>query len=360
LGTLDELHVVEEGARIVAHAFLFGLEVWFGGRPVKAGGIASVGVAPEARGRGVGAFLLERLHDVSHARGDAITVLFPFRQGYYARLGYAPTTPSRRLSLCPRAVPRDWLPKEGLVLRAAQGADREGIEALYLRACTRTTGWITRPPALWNTRLLDERRRWFVLAREGGGLAGYVSWTIAQEEAHGRTTITVHDLVADDDERRRPLWGLLGAQRDQADEVLVNVDAHDPIGSALVDADRERFGTSEVAHTLGTIVGGPMVHLQDIPRALAARGYACDATLELDVSGERFHLRVDAGTATTGPSRASNPITVDRTALTAVAFGAMSPSDAARLGWLHPPDAGTLRAADALFALAPYNALDTF
>src|SRR5512140_923029 len=51
LGGLGDLHVVEHEGRLLAHAFLFPLEVWIGGRPVPAGGVASVGVAPEARGR---------------------------------------------------------------------------------------------------------------------------------------------------------------------------------------------------------------------------------------------------------------------------------------------------------------------
>src|SRR5262245_39979606 len=41
LGNFDDLRVVEEeGGRIVAHAFLFRLEAWFGGRGVPSGGIA--------------------------------------------------------------------------------------------------------------------------------------------------------------------------------------------------------------------------------------------------------------------------------------------------------------------------------
>ena len=49
LGTLSDLWVLVEGGVLVAHAFLFPLEAWFGGRRVAVGGIATVGVAPEAR-----------------------------------------------------------------------------------------------------------------------------------------------------------------------------------------------------------------------------------------------------------------------------------------------------------------------
>jgi predicted acetyltransferase len=359
LGAFGDLRVAEVAGKIVAHAFLFPLEVGIGGRSVKTGAIASVGVAPEARGRGLASRLLDRLHLDSFERGDAITLLFAFRQGFYARYGYAPTTPSRRLALSPHAIPRAWSTHDGLVVRAADGADREGIEAMYARAATRQTGWITRPSTLWDTRLLDERRRFFVVAR-GHSVVGYISWTLSQHGAHEATTLVVGDLVAVDEEPRRALWGLLGQQRAQVHQIHVNVDAHDPIDRALIDADLGTFGTPEIEHAMGTICAGPMVRMTDIPRALAARGYANDATLELDVSGERFHLEVRAGSAVVGPSRATVAIVTDRVALTAIAYGALSPSDAARLGWLNAPDAGTLRAADALFALPPYFAIDPF
>src|SRR5579863_8703734 len=72
LGDLDDLWVAVSGETgdVVAHAFLFRLRAWFGGRLVPAGGVASVGVAPEARGRGVGSALVDHLHAVSSARGD--------------------------------------------------------------------------------------------------------------------------------------------------------------------------------------------------------------------------------------------------------------------------------------------------
>ena len=80
------LYVLVEDETVLAHAFLFPLEAWFGGARVRIGGIATVGVAPEARGRGLGSRLVEHLHELSLERGDALTVLYPFRQAFYARL----------------------------------------------------------------------------------------------------------------------------------------------------------------------------------------------------------------------------------------------------------------------------------
>ncbi len=360
LGGLADLHVVELEGRLLAHAFLFPLEVWIGGRPVPAGGVASVGVAPEARGRRIASRLLTHLHELSHARGDVMTMLYPFRQGFYLRHGYAPVTPSRRLTFTPHALPKPWsLPPSGLVVRPIEGADREGIERAYLRAAGRTTGWITRPPRLWDARLLDERRRWFVATR-GSGVVGFVSWLLTQAAAHGAITLAVLDLVADDDEVRRALLGLVGAQRDQAHRVELEVDQSDAIDRALVDADLGSFGTPEMEHPLGVVAGGPLVRVPDPTRALVARGYANDGGVDLEVEGERLRVESHAGQAQITATRASAPLVLDRPTLAAIVCGGLSPTDAARIGWLQAPDPGTLRAADALFALPPYFAVDPF
>src|SRR5689334_13749096 len=68
-GTYGDLVVAEREDGIVGHAFLFPLEAWFGGRAIRMGGIASLGVAPEARGQGVGTALLGHLHVLSDIRG---------------------------------------------------------------------------------------------------------------------------------------------------------------------------------------------------------------------------------------------------------------------------------------------------
>ncbi|HEY8077408.1 MAG TPA: GNAT family N-acetyltransferase, partial [Labilithrix sp.] len=137
LGSLDELVVAERGGVIVAHAFLFRLETLFGGRAVKTGGVASVAVAPEARGQGVASALMQHLHVASDVRGDALTMLFAFRYGFYAKHGYGQGSSRKRLLVEPRAIPRSW---RGQV-RAARGEDRDAIRRAHLRAATRASGW---------------------------------------------------------------------------------------------------------------------------------------------------------------------------------------------------------------------------
>lgn len=362
LGGLDQLFVVERGGLVLAHAFLFALEIWFGGRKVRAGAIASVGVAPEARGEALARALLDELHQKAHAHGDALTLLYPFRQGFYARHGYVSVSPTELLMFHPRAIPESWGDPSGAPgnVRAATAVDRAGILAAYERAAMKRTGWFDRPERLWERRLLDERRRWFVLDRQGT-VAGYVSWTARQAEAHAETRLEVGDLVADDEPARRRLLALLGAQRDQVTEVTLEVDSDDPVDRALIDMDLARHGTEHVEHVLGTLVAGPMLRLLDVTRAVEARGYAHDGALDLAVDGAPpFSIEIQGGRAKLGASRGGPLLRLDRPGLGAILYGGLPASQAARIGWLSADSDSTIQLADLLFGHPPFFALDPF
>src|SRR6185312_7551574 len=83
LGRLEDLRVAEQGGRIVGHGFGFSLGAWFGGASVRALGIASVAVAPESRGSGVGGAIVAGLEDEARGRGAVVAILHPFRQSFY-------------------------------------------------------------------------------------------------------------------------------------------------------------------------------------------------------------------------------------------------------------------------------------
>jgi len=356
LGSLKDLHVLVDAGTIVAHAFLFPLEAWFGGVHVRVGGIASAGVAPEARGRGYGSRLIERLHEVAQRRGDAITVLYPFRQGFYDRLGYSLVSSYRRLRFAPRAIP--WAPE--LPTRAASGTDREALAACWDAAGVRRTGSVVRTRRAWDQRLLDERRHWMVAHDATGAVHGYVAWTLAQPEPHAQTTLVVRDLAARTGAAARSLWGLVGAQRDQVAEVQVDVAEDDPLDRALLDADRARFGDAKVEHVLGEVAAGPMVRLLDATQALEARGWLADGRVVVAAGDETLELVARDGHAVVARTEGEPMIRLTPHTLAAIAFGGLRASDASRLGRATARDDSSLALADALFALPPYFSPDPF
>jgi predicted acetyltransferase len=367
LGELSDLVVALRGDDIVAQAFLFPVEAWFGGRAVRMGAVASVASAPEVRGQGVATALLEHLHAAADARGDALTMLYAFRHRFYARLGYGTSSSRKRLAIDARAIPATWRALARDRVRRARGEDRAAMVAAYGRAAAKTSGWLTRSEAFWERHLACERRQ--LIVADGG----YVAFQMSQEGLHAATTLAIDELVADDDVTRRALLGALGAMRDQVVEIELEVDANDPLELALVDSDGRRFGTDEVEHDLGTIVGGPMVRIEDVPRALEARGYSAEIVGTLDVvvhadEAERLRggeelavsVHVEGGRAEVSAARgAAAALRTTRAALASVLYGGLRASDALRLG-LVDADPRTIARAEAMFALAPMAPVDPF
>jgi predicted acetyltransferase len=358
LGSLSDFVLALRGEDIVAQAFLFPLEAWFGGRAVRVGAIASVATAPEARGQGVATALLHHLHVSADVRGDALTMLYAFRHRFYARLDYGTSSSRKRLAIEPSSIPAAWRTLARACVRRARGEDKDLMMRAYVRAASRTSGWLTRTDAFWDRHLSRERRQFLVTD------GGYVAFQLRQAEAHASTTLAVDELVADDDVTRRALLGSLGAMRDQVAEIELEVDANDPLELALLDPDGRRFGTDAVEHDLGTIVGGPMLRIEDVPRALEARGYPADGALDVVVHGAGEELAVsvrvrDGRAEVSAALGAAGALRTTRAALASVLYGGLRVSDAARLGLLDA-DARTLGRADAIFALPPLAPVDPF
>ena len=298
-------------------------------------------------------------------------MLYAFRQGFYARLGYAPTPSRKRLSFDPRSVPAAWRALAAAHVRGARGPDGAGIRNAYARAAAQRTGWLQRPKLFWEMLLARERRHVLVCDagdRRRGPITGYVAFTLEQEHAHGETTLVVDELVADDDVSRRALLGGIGAMRDQVAEAVLEVTLSDPIELALVDPDRRRFGTENVEHALGEVVGGPMVRLEDVPRALEARGYPADGGFDVVLTEEdpddaseaiALGVRIRSGRAEVGPARGGGVLRTTRAGLGAITYGGLLPSRAVALGLAEVERVAPLRL-DAILALPADGPIDAF
>lgn len=298
LGALNRLLLAERDGRIVGHAFGFELRYGFGGKLVPALGVAGVGVAPEARGYGVGGDLMRALHANAATSGAALSVLYPYRQGFYARLGYASATPTLRYVVDPHALlsksvrPKSVLPETGvpnaqkpqakppedrISLRAASGEDFLKMRTLRSAEVLAGYGSFERPEALWE-KLICDPRRYFVVATEGSDIVGYVATKYTELEPLGEAHLHVEELLAPNPEVHRAFCTYLGQQRAQIAQVHFTLPWASSFDRTLLDADRHRSaGNGE--HVLGSVLAGPMVHVLSWPRALAARGYFDHGTL---------------------------------------------------------------------------------
>jgi predicted acetyltransferase len=172
---MQHMRAVLHGGRIVAGLGAFPMGHWFGGQRVAAAGVTAVGVAPDARGSGVGTWMLrESLQELRAAR-IALASLYPATLAYYRRAGYerAGYRIGYELPLALIQVhdhSADLQPFE---------PDEPQVRQLYEQRARRTAGNLDRPEWLWPARLAPKDKTTFrFLVRCNGRSEGYVVFTV--------------------------------------------------------------------------------------------------------------------------------------------------------------------------------------
>ena len=357
-GSLEAVRVAEVGRTIVGHAFLFNVRVSIGGRLVPAAAIATVGIAPEARGNGYASLLIERLHEEAASRGAAVSILHAFRHSFYERLGYVPVTPSARARVAPEALPAD----RSVSLRAARKGDKKAIESIYARALPLHTGWLHRSASMWNEMFMNERLC-FSLAIENGEACGYAAWSISQEEPHAETSVRVREIVAESPLVARDLLSLFSRMRDQVSAVEFDLPIDSPWLHAFGDGAHPEHSTETLEHPIGRIAGGPMVSILDRSRALSLRGYATRGALSFTVGDSKAPWQISSRRdAVAVAQKRGTPADLHLTeaGLALVFYGAMPLSHAEALGLAQCRSHAARQHAESFLRVPAYHSIDPF
>lgn len=287
----DHRRVVgQDGGRLVAHAGAWSFGQWFGGGRLPCAGVASVAVAPEARGGGVGTALVRSLLRTVRDQGDVIATLYPMNHGFYRSLGFGPSSVRRRDRIPTRELARTRPPAGaggngrasaggnggagagGVTLRPATPDDVYGMEAVLTRRARAGNGLLDHEPR-HAARLAGggsaSSYAW-VAVDAAGAIAGFVlSDHVPAVEPGELFSVSVTDLAADDIAVEAALWRLVGADHPGARAAEASL----PAGS-LPRLAGEREITPVGEYTL-------MSRLLDVEAALLARGWPAGADGEL-------------------------------------------------------------------------------
>jgi GNAT superfamily N-acetyltransferase len=369
--------------RPVGAAVVHDMRQWWHGRALPCAGVASVKVAPEHRGEGIGRRLMVALLDLIAERGYPVSALYPATMPLYRSLGwelagghYQAVVPARSLRalLAPdaHAVPSGEFEVVGQPevprLRRAGPGDAAAVTEVIGRCheTARDCGPLTRD--------LDFAARW--LAREDmyayltdDGFASY-GWhggddELFVERVHGASPAAL-----------RSLWSVIASHSSVARTVRLVTGPADPFWWLLREHDATITDRSMW-----------MLRLVDAPTAIERRGFPASVSLTTPLiindhirpaNSGRWELTVGDGkgtlipngpgvhqpaTATADPVGASpggsrGPLTLGARGLAALYAG--TPVATLRLSGLASggsPDADT--AIDAAFAATPYT-LDDF
>lgn len=363
-GPLSDLYVVEKHGALLAHAFLFRMATWIGGNEIGMGGIASVGVAPEARGQGIARALMDHLIAELHGKRTPLCLLYPFRHHFYAKLGFATVSEVKRLRVPAKALPKT---PTKLVLRAATRPEDFALaRRCYERWGEKQTGLVVRRESIWRGLFGLEGRHLTLATTPNGDVVGYSMHAYLWPPEGMPQEIDVTELVAETDEARLALLSFFGRQQDQSTYVRLLLDAHDPF---LAFVDEPRGASFDSIRPLIPIAGevgaGAMLRLVDVGAALLARGYMHDGSLGLDIrDGEtsvfQGTLHVERGKPRLSTHRAPSTLRTDLATLTQLFAGFIRGADAVRYQRASVDQNDAIEMVDRLFDGPRFQTLDYF
>ncbi len=333
-----------DGPRLVGVTAVLPLGQHFGGRVVPMGGVATVAVAAEERGRGVAGRLLEVAIGVMHDRGDAVSALHPATTGLYRSRGWELAGVRHTWSVPTGAL--RTLSRPGPVrLRAGSESDHDLLRACYGSVAVAHDGWLSRPPGWWRSILATGEHRYLSVAGEEGAADGYVHYRQTGSGPDGGYRLRVDELVARGHGAEVALWRLLGSYASQADRVTVTGASPDRLMLLLP----EQVVTVDHSHHW-------MARLVDAPAAVAARGYRPGVAARVEIhlhdpdapwNDGPWVLEVEAGEGRLRRG-GDGEVRLGAGAMACLYTGWASAATLASVGLLHGPV--TASAFDALFS----------
>jgi predicted acetyltransferase len=333
-----------DGGRLVGTCRINCYDQWWHGRPLSMGGLASVTVSPEDRGRGVGRVLVGTALERCAELGHVVSALYPATTPLYRGLGWEHAGARHRVTLPAEGLRALSARDGGVKLRRMDPGDAPELRAILERVygATRASG-----PLGWEERMT---RQWLADEDDFAYIAddGYLVYRWRGGD------IEVDNLVAGSEATARALWSLVGTASSVATTVTADVEPDDPVLWLL----RERsFDSIEQARW--------MLRLIDLASAVAGRGYPAGARVHTVVEVEdaqrpansgawRLEISSGAGTATAATAPAGEDVSRFTIGGMSALFAGVQPGALRRAGLL---TGGTQETDDLLgtaFAAKPY------
>ena len=352
-----------EGDRIVGTGGAFSMELTLPGlTTIPIGGLTAISVLPTHRRRGILRSMIAYHFEETEARGEMVSALGASESVIYGRFGYGLATsfadyeidPRRAQFLRPVAAPgrvRLLEPEETATI----------VPGVYDRYRRGQPGELTRPQSWWDVYARDPEwtrqgasRHYDVVYESGPGrVDGWVSYRIEARWPNGlaANVVKVRMLVGLTPEAEGALWRYV-FDLDLAGTIqLLGRPVDEPVRWRLADPRRLRV----------TDIGDHLwARLLDLPGALAARRYAVEGTLVLEVTDAlrprnqgRFRLEGGPDGAVCQPTTAEPDLALDIADVGAAYVGGTSLVSLARAERVAELTPDALLRADRMFAASP-------
>jgi predicted acetyltransferase len=352
-----------DGDRMVGTGGAFSMDLTLPGLTIiPIGGLTAISVLPTHRRRGILRSMIAYHFDETEGRGELVSALGASESVIYGRFGYGLATSFADYEIDPRRGQFSRPPVTRGRLRLLEPEETAKIvPPLYDRYRRGQPGELSRPQVWWDTYARDpewmrqgaSRHYDVVHESDPGRVDGWVSYRVESRWPDGlaANVIKVRMLVGLGPEAEAALWRYI-LELDLAGTVrLMDRPVDDPVRWRL--ADPRRLRVTEVGDQL-------WVRLLDLPGALAARRYAVEGTLVLEVTDPlrprnqgRFRLEGGPEGAVCEPTRAEPDLALDIADVGAAYLGGVSLVSMARAERVAELNPGALLMADRMFAASP-------
>jgi predicted acetyltransferase len=269
-----------DDGRIVAGTGIYSRHVTVPGAVVPCAAVTAVGVVPTHRRRGLLTAMMRRQLEEVHARGEPVAVLWASEGAIYGRFGYGIAARIGRLTARrPLARLASSPPPPREPLRAGPAADHvEHMRAVYEGVRASRPGMLDRLGPWWDVRLYDPE------SQRGGAQPlqavtvpdGYALYAVRgdRDEDGPAGEVVVRELVAATPQARALLWTFLLDQDLTRTVTWTLAPPDEPLWLMLTDPDAIRV----------VLESSLWARLVDVAGALAARSYASDPDVVLEVA----------------------------------------------------------------------------
>jgi len=359
---LRDVRVVELEGQVVASLVLYPLQAYVRGQRLPIAGVGSVAVSPEHRRRGVGEASMRAALRELRQRGSHLSMLYPFRNSYYRKLGYGVIEHVHQLAVAAANLP---LSDESRRVRRLMLPDRPAVEALYDRVAQAGHFALLRSSDWWSRRLWTYPGDWVVYeGRRRGQIEGYLHYEV--ETSHGpfRLAITLAEFVAATPEAHRGLVGHLATLRDQVEEIHYAAPGDNTWITLLRTAQNLRPGAEIGSFSdTGGIGAGAMLRITDVkgafelfPVSSSAKGEVVlevqDPVLPQNVRAYLLAAREGRVRVAAEPARRLPRLSAPVDVLAQLVAGTLSPTRAAGAG-LVSSNGGAAEILDGWFRAGP-------
>ena len=315
-------------------------------------GVTWVGVLPSHRRRGILTQLMRRELDDIHERGEPLAILWASEAAIYGRFGYGVAAPTAQMNADrTRFALRDDPGPRGRARIVPLEDALESCRHVYDAVRPTIPGFTDRPDDVWTTFRLADPEEWrrgaspkyAAVVELDGEPAAYALYRIkpSWEQGFSQSEVRLVETLAVGPAAERELWRFVFGI-DLIARVEGRLDPASPLFLMVVDPRSLHLRVSE----------GLWLRLVDVGAALAARSYASDDELVLEVRDE--FCPWNAGRWRVGPwgverTDGEAGLALDVADLASVYLGAFTFSRLAAAERVQEVQDGALARADALF-----------